>query len=219
MSSPFACDPNRSFDEYFCISPEMAPNSLISEVDFYEIPETIISLFTDEIENQKFKIQLNANWANPFFGAGVSFYNRQFNIMLWGGMTRMNGMNKSAYATIVCHELGHIIGGAPYSTMEGREWSSLEGQADFFAASVCLPRYFKSIGVEEKLIKDRIEKSGYDLFIATKNISSETRDQKLVRWEASKEEAKSTLQYYPSIQCRYENYRNNSVRPKCWFKE
>lgn len=213
------CDPSRSFDEYFCISPEMAPNSIISERDFVEIPKKILALFSQELKSKKYPVQFDTRWNSPYFGAGVSLYNQKFNIVVFGGMARIDGMTKEAYATVICHELGHIIGGAPYSKMKGYEWSSIEGQADFFAASVCLPRYFISLGVGQKSLKNEIEASAYEFFETVKFVSSETKNQPLIRWHATQEVAKETIQGYPSIQCRYENYRESSVRPACWFKQ
>lgn len=40
---------------------------------------------------------------------------------------------------ILCHELGHTLGGAPYVGVR-----SVEGQADYYATSKCLPRLWKS---------------------------------------------------------------------------
>lgn len=59
-----------------------------------------------------------------------------------GAMARHPLMNRDGLMAILCHELGHHLGGAPRSP-RGRStklsWSSAEGQADFYAASRCLP--------------------------------------------------------------------------------
>lgn len=49
------------------------------------------------------------------------------------------------WTMILCHEVGHLIGGAPYiwsSPADGGEISA-EGQSDYFAAAKCLRRIWK----------------------------------------------------------------------------
>lgn len=48
---------------------------------------------------------------------------------------------------ILCHELGHHLGGAPKKQRGATgkiDWSSVEGQADYFASVKCLPLYYSS---------------------------------------------------------------------------
>lgn len=212
------CTPGRS--DYFCITPEMAPNSPVKIFDFYSIPAQVISLFNKELKKVNDPLLLDAQWESPYFGAGISYYNDQFRMMILGGTTRIDGMSLDAYAAIVCHELGHIIGGAPLQTITGAEWSSSEGQADFFAASVCLPRYFASLG--EKNISARVEKAGFEMMNSLRHFdsNSEGEARKLIRHAVNVTKTKETLiNVYPTIQCRYENFRNPVKRASCWFKE
>ena len=63
-------------------------------------------------------------------------------IVINGGMARHPEMNAEALMLILCHELGHHMGGAPKmfrGSSKRRSWSSAEGQADYFATSKCLP--------------------------------------------------------------------------------
>lgn len=66
-------------------------------------------------------------------------------IVINGGMVRHPDMKKEGLYFILCHELGHFFGGAPRQfrgRSEIRSWSSAEGQADYFAATKCLPKIF-----------------------------------------------------------------------------
>jgi hypothetical protein len=54
-------------------------------------------------------------------------------------------LTRDAYKLLLCHELGHAAGGAPFMVFAGEPKpanSSAEGQADFFATSSCLPTLF-----------------------------------------------------------------------------
>jgi len=201
---------------YFCLPPEAASNSEIQVVDFYTIPVKIISLFQNELVGTGYPLKLDAKWESPYFGAGVNLYENQFTIMILGGMARIDEMTKKAYAAIVCHELGHILGGTPYQTIPDAEWSSTEGQSDFFAASVCLPRYFKSLLANHIEIESLVEEAGFEMMTALKYFD---RKQELIRHLEYKKTVPATLiNAYPDLQCRYETFRAPQKRAACWFK-
>lgn len=203
--------------DYFCITPEMAPDSSVSAAQFQLVPLKIMSLFSAELNKTGYPLILDAQWESPYFGGGMVFYENRFRMMLLGGTVRTKQMTLDAYAAIVCHELGHVIGGLPLQTIPGAEWSSSEGQSDFFAASVCLPRYFKSLGLTYAQISARVEKTGFEMVTAL-NIFDDSEVVK--RFEKDNSTVSETLiNNYPTYQCRYENFRNPMSRPACWFKK
>lgn len=204
---------------YFCLTPDMAPNTQIERVDFYTVPAKVISLFHESLKKIQANVMLDAQWESPYFGAGIAYYDNYFYMKIFGGTTRVEGMTLDAYAALACHELGHIIGGAPYQTIKGAEWSSSEGQSDFFAASECLPKYFREKNVPEQNIKAMVEKAGYEMLSALGPYGSE-KELPLERHIPMKYQTSETLiNLYPSLQCRYETFRNSSKRSSCWFKE
>jgi hypothetical protein len=67
-------------------------------------------------------------------------------IRITGGMMRNPHLNSDGMALILCHELGHFLGGEPKKlrgSSTKKSWSSAEGQADYYATAVCLKKYFK----------------------------------------------------------------------------
>lgn len=68
-------------------------------------------------------------------------------IIVDGGLARHSQITKDGLMLMICHELGHHLGGAP-KIFRGnttlRTWSSVEGQADYFASSKCMPRIFET---------------------------------------------------------------------------
>lgn len=204
---------------YFCLPPDSNQNKVMNVTNFYLVPAKIIGLFSNEISEAGFPLNLEANWESPYFGAGVSLYENSFHLMILGGTTRLAEMTEDAYAAVVCHEIGHIVAGEPRQTIEGATWSSAEGQADFFAASVCLPRYFKSLGTKALDIPARVEKAGFDMMNSFKKFDSNSVDKTVSRTRAPMPATKDTLiNKYPSLQCRYEAFRNPSKRAACWYR-
>lgn len=203
---------------YFCLPPEKNQNKEMSATNFYLIPAKIISLFNQEIALAGYPLLLEANWESPFFGAGVSLYDNAFHLMILGGTSRLPEMTEDAYAAVVCHEIGHIVGGEPHQTISNAEWSSSEGQSDFFAASVCLPRYFKTLN--EKNISARVDKAGFEMMNSFRKFDGNSADKSLSKTRRALPAVKETLiNKYPSVQCRYENFRNPQKRAACWYRD
>ena len=104
-------------------------------------------------------------------------------------------MTADAYAAMLCHEMGHLLGGKPYSESTLKptaEWvsntpSSSEGQSDYFSAA-CLKNMFsadkefdvskiavsariinlcaaKYLNVADEIICLRSVKSGFELMV------------------------------------------------------
>ncbi len=83
-------------------------------------------------------------------------------IKFQGGLLRHPNLTRSVFVTILCHEIGHHLGGAPYKY--GDSGISAEGQADYFAANTCLKDVFKntsllklSISKAPTIIKEKCE--------------------------------------------------------------
>ncbi len=91
------------------------------------------------------KVQLD--WGNPRVNASATRDDENNPVLiLLGGMARHPQLTYDGLYGILCHELGHYLGGAP-KKKRGRSdklsWSSAEGQADYYATSKCLPLIFK----------------------------------------------------------------------------
>ncbi len=62
---------------------------------------------------------------------------------MWGGYAKHPLATEDGFTAFVCHEIGHHLGGFPFWKEPGAEWSSAEGQADYFAATKCLRTLWK----------------------------------------------------------------------------
>lgn len=93
-------------------------------------------------------LKIELDWENPKVNASAT-RDESNNpvIVLLGGMARHPEMTPDGLLGILCHELGHHLGGAPKKKRgrsDKRSWSSAEGQADYFAANKCLNIFFNS---------------------------------------------------------------------------
>ena len=59
---------------------------------------------------------------------------------MFGGLARHETITYEAMMTVVCHEVGHHLGGAP--KYYGNNWASNEGQADYYGSLKCMRKVF-----------------------------------------------------------------------------
>lgn len=69
---------------------------------------------------------------------------------MFGGLARHETITEDGFALVVCHEIGHHIGGAPKKASAwSNPWASNEGQADYWANLKCLRRVWNNDNNEE----------------------------------------------------------------------
>ncbi len=103
------------------------------------IIQQLQKLYEPEFSHRKQSLQIKGYWKDERIEASAR-YDEDYRgkiaaITVTGAVARHSVITEEAFATIVCHEIGHFLGGQPaffkYST---------EGQADYFAASACMRR-------------------------------------------------------------------------------
>ncbi|WP_141734158.1 hypothetical protein [Oligoflexus tunisiensis] len=86
---------------------------------------------------------LRCSWLSDFTNAdaGRSRQEENWSIGVGGGLARLPTMTPEGFTLVLCHEIGHLFGGFPF-LREGFTGLALpvsvDGQADYFAAQVCL---------------------------------------------------------------------------------
>jgi hypothetical protein len=106
------------------------------------------------------KLIVNNKWSDPTVDANAT-RDENLNpvININGGLARHPQMTRDGLLLLICHEVGHHLGGAPKSFRGNttvRGWSSAEGEADYFAVTKCLPRVFQD-GLETKNLDFEID--------------------------------------------------------------
>lgn len=127
--------------QYFELKPYDQPRSEMTEIKAREIISDFFDFFKAHKGAAGLKIELD--WINPYLSAHAQLIGNSSVVTVWGGFLRAPGMTPTILVTTLCHELGHVMGGAPFQTIKGSEFST-EGQSDFFAGLDCLPRFAKA---------------------------------------------------------------------------
>lgn len=98
-------------------------------------------------------VTVEENWEHEEINSSVARLERSVNFRFSGGFARFPSMTEDAFIAVVCHEIGHILGGAPKRQitfdfiglhvpvgMEDRQHTSVEGEADYFSTLKCMRR-------------------------------------------------------------------------------
>jgi len=206
--------------------------SNVSEETFNNIISAAEELYAPIAEEWKEKLVINRKWEDPTVNANVwrNGYGAT-EINMYGGLARRPEVLPSGFALVLCHELGHLYGGAPYIHV-GLKMAA-EGQSDFYGAGWCLKNVlekiedsssFPSTFYMEKVCNEdnscmRQLSGGQSLgnLLATMRRESkpdfETPDRSVVK--------RTNTSYPKTVQCRLDSYHNGTLgldRPLCWFK-
>lgn len=125
----------------------------VSEADFKRITDLLHKIYAPKIEEKShLKFVMNADWSDETVNAYATREVDAWTVQIAGGIARAPGMTKDSFALIVCHEIGHHLGGAPRTFLYDG-WPSAEGQADYWASSKCLKNYYQALLEDEVIIK------------------------------------------------------------------
>jgi len=183
------------------------------------------------------ELKIERNWESGTVNAGTfrDENGKHWHINLYGGLARHALMTADDYALVICHEIGHHIGGAPKKIInESRHWSSTEGQADYWATLKCLRRVFykeDNIGAidgslqspqltlkcQQSFSSEQVRSLCIRLALASEvlaKISAVVRNVPMPRFETPDTAiAQETYDKHPVPQCRLDSFFQGSLCP------
>lgn len=116
----------------------------LTEEDFNDIITKIENIYKPIIEAKGKRLQIERNWTDGTVNAYARQSGNTWHVAMFGGLARHETITRDGFATVVCHELGHHLGGAPKKAgWWSSSWASNEGQADYFGTSKCLRKYME----------------------------------------------------------------------------
>ena len=136
----FACDGGLAFNKKHI---EVPINSLlannISELEFRGLIKSFEAFFSDWIDREhNTELVVVGSWKSNTVNAFAERVDGKFYITIYGGLARHQAVTRDGFQAVLCHELGHHLGGYPKKSTN--RWSSAEGQADYYASMKCLRR-------------------------------------------------------------------------------
>jgi len=114
----------------------------ITEAEFNAVIDAVVAIYTPIVAQMGGTLKMARNWTD---GTVNAFANREGNewwVNMFGGLARHKETTIDGFMLVVCHELGHHMGGAPKYSSRGNvnEWAGNEGQSDYWATLKCARR-------------------------------------------------------------------------------
>ncbi len=110
----------------------------IIEAQFHAVLNTVEKLYKPVVAAQGKVLQINRLWTDETVNASASQSGNKYILNMYGGLARHETITMDGFALVVCHELGHHLGGVPKVS----SWASNEGQSDYYANLKCLRQVF-----------------------------------------------------------------------------
>lgn len=125
----------------------------ITEAEFNSIITKVETVYAPIVRNAGGNLKIERSWSDGTVNAYASQSGSTWMVKMFGGLARHNTITVDGMALVVCHEIGHHIGGAPKKGGSGgggwwggtggiSSWASNEGQSDYFATLKCLRKVF-----------------------------------------------------------------------------
>lgn len=156
------------------------------------------------------ELHLVLDWDSDRVNAEAKRNGREFMIIIYSGLITKVPVKRTTLELILCHELGHHLGGTPLASRQG--WSSSEGQADYYSTLECA-KELKNISYDEmKKELEILAKFYAQIDRSPLQPSLNHVDSNIVN---------RTFFGYPNAQCRLDTLIagwENKPRPLCWYR-
>jgi len=128
----------------------------VNEEQFHKIIDDVITFFTPVVEAYGVKLEVNKLWDNPTVNASASqdALKKIWYVNMYGGLARRPEVTPDGFALVVCHELGHHLGGVAF---KGEMWASSEGQSDYWATQVCARRLWARDSFRNRRARNEVD--------------------------------------------------------------
>ena len=86
------------------------------------------------------ELKILRDWSDGAVNAWAFRVGKESWLEVPGGMSRYHLISEEGFLMTICHELGHLLGGAPH-----RNQISFEGQADYYAPMKCMEKILSAL--------------------------------------------------------------------------
>jgi hypothetical protein len=126
------------------------------EAEFHSVIDQIEKLYIPEVAAHNAELKIIRDWNDGTVNAYAMREKDSIDAKIWqvkmfGGFARHPQLSVDAFALVLCHELGHHLGGAPkkLNHLGQKRWASAEGQADYWGAMKCFKKYASLVNNKE----------------------------------------------------------------------
>lgn len=108
--------------------------------EFFNAVAKMQKTYEGVLTTQGRELKIVADWEDGTVNAYATRKGNVSEVHMFGGLARHEKVTADGFMMVICHEMGHHIGGAP---KKGAMWASNEGQSDYFATLKCAREIWK----------------------------------------------------------------------------
>ena len=113
----------------------------LTEAQFNAVIDKVETIYAPIVSNMGGTLKIARKWEDATVNANATRAGSWL-VNMYGGLARHQTITEDGFALVLCHEIGHHLGGAPKVGGFLNRWASNEGQADYFATLKCLRKTF-----------------------------------------------------------------------------
>ncbi|GAB4411030.1 MAG: hypothetical protein OHK0056_14630 [Bacteriovoracaceae bacterium] len=134
-------------------------NTHMTKEVFSKIIADVKAIYDDVVDSKGGKLVVVENWDDGTVNAFAKQEGGEWQVHMFGGLARHETVTPDGFALVVCHELGHHLGGAPKKKdfFGMVRWATNEGQADYWGSMKCLRKYFATQNNQAVVAKMQID--------------------------------------------------------------
>lgn len=212
-------------------------NSGLTQSQYHAVIDKVVNIYRPIVKSYGAELRIDRRWTSDVVNAGTyrDKKNTYWHINLYGGFARHPEITEDGFALVICHELGHHIGGAPKKIYSNNvSWASTEGQSDYFATLKCLRKVFAdddNISIVDQMnVPKKVRKECSDSFqsdwevalcirtsMAGLSVTKVNADSREVPhpdfYQTDPTVVEATSNKHPVPQCRLDTYFQGSLCP------
>lgn len=116
----------------------------MTEKLFDDMIDQLQDLYGPIVKEKGYNLIINGDWKDGTVNAYARKDGKNWYVQMFGGLARHEAVIPDAFGLVLCHEIGHHIGGAPIMGYPGGVWYANEGQADYFGTMKCMRRWMET---------------------------------------------------------------------------
>lgn len=207
-------------------------NGGISELEFHQVIDQVMKIYAPKVENLGGTLNISRSWQSDKVNASTNRFAHVYQVNMFGGMARHPYMTRDGFTLVLCHELGHHLGGAPKVKNPEQRWASNEGQSDYWAVLKCLREVFKDQDnatiLNEMIVPELVSKSCQGIYpnqeenlicqrslmasLVIGKLYASLVDQNPPQFETpSAKIVRQTSDHHPHFQCRLDTFYQGSL--------
>lgn len=116
----------------------------LSPAQFNKVIDKVEAIYAPVIKQLRGNLVIERKWEDGTVNAGAIRTGNTWLVKMYGGLARHKTISEDGFSLVLCHEIGHHIGGAPKisSVFSMDNWASNEGEADYWGTLKCLRTVF-----------------------------------------------------------------------------